>query len=104
VGFVVEVGLSKWEWSYSCTLNNAFILLTVKLDYYIRLMRFDTIFIILCLLFALAFSQGEDYDWSNVEDTVEYYRANGAFPGGVLRVSNGTHKIYEYAFGHFSKN
>lgn len=73
-----------------------------KFDYYIRLMRFHTSFIIVCLLFNLVIS--ESYDWTAVQDTVEFYRANGAFVGGVLRVANGTHNIYEYPFGHYTNN
>lgn len=44
------------------------------------------------------------YDWSNVEETVASYQMNGAFTGGVLRVSNGTHTIYNYPFGTISHN
>lgn len=37
-----------------------------------------------------------------MEDTVNYYVKNGAFPGGVLRVSNGSDTIYNLPFGHLS--
>jgi hypothetical protein len=45
-----------------------------------------------------------DYDWSKVEATVEAYRMSGAFPGGILRVSNTTHTIYNLPFGQLSHN
>jgi hypothetical protein len=65
-------------------------------------MKLQTIFIFFCLLLAL--TNAKDYDWTSVEDTIEFYRTNGAFSGGVLRVSNGTHAIYNYPFGHYTKN
>ena len=65
-------------------------------------MKLHTILIFCCLLLTLA--KAKNYDWTNVEDTIEFYRANGAFLGGVLRVSNGTNTIYEYPFGHYTKN
>ena len=54
----------------------------------------------ICLLLLLPCA----YDWTSVEQTVEYYRQNGAFVGGILRVSNSTHTLFNYPFGHFSKN
>lgn len=64
-------------------------------------MKSNLLFPIFCLLFLIC---SQEYDWSNVKDTVEYYRSNGAFPGGILRVSNGTQTIFNYPFGHFTKN
>lgn len=45
-----------------------------------------------------------DYDWGKVEATVEAYRMSGAFAGGILRVSNTTHTIYNLPFGQLSHN
>lgn len=45
-----------------------------------------------------------DYNWGKVEATVETYRMSGAFAGGVLRVSNSTHTIYNLPFGQLSHN
>ncbi len=46
------------------------------------------------LFSVLLFAATAQYDWQNVQDRINYYVANGAFPGGVLRVSNSTHTIY----------
>jgi CubicO group peptidase (beta-lactamase class C family) len=45
-----------------------------------------------------------DYDWTKVEDAIEYYRANGAYVGGVLRVANRYETLYESAFGNIAHN
>jgi CubicO group peptidase (beta-lactamase class C family) len=58
--------------------------------------------ILTILLIVLAVSK-EQYDWTNVQDKINYYMNNGAFTGGVLRVANGTHNIYTQPFGHFTK-
>jgi len=47
---------------------------------------------------------GMGYDWTNVEDRINYYMQEGAFTGGVLRVSNRTHNIYTNPFGYFTHN
>jgi CubicO group peptidase (beta-lactamase class C family) len=54
-------------------------------------------------LFFLALISTQ-YNWQNVQDRINYYIANGAFPGGVLRISNTTHTIYENSFGSFTHN
>ena len=46
----------------------------------------------------------QKYDWSTVESTVNSYLMEGAYNGGILRVSNGTHTIFNYPFGHHSHN
>lgn len=59
------------------------------------------ILLIIALLLAV---NAQQYDWTNVEETVGNYQMNGAFTGGVLRVSNGTHTIYNYPFGTIAHN
>jgi CubicO group peptidase (beta-lactamase class C family) len=56
--------------------------------------------LLLLLFISLALTQ--EYDWTKVKDTVNFYLSNGAFAGGVLRVSNGTSTIYNQPFGYFS--
>jgi len=56
-------------------------------------------FIVLVLLLVI---NCENYNWSQLEDTIQYYLANGAYVGGVLRVANGTHNIYTTSFGQYT--
>lgn len=55
----------------------------------------------LLLVTSLAVAQ-DDYDWTKVEDKINYYSFNGAFTGGVLRVANGTHNLYTKPFGYYT--
>jgi CubicO group peptidase (beta-lactamase class C family) len=54
------------------------------------------------LLLLIAAFNAQPYDWTEVEDTVNYYQMNGAFSGGVLRISNDTTTLHDYIFGHYS--
>ena len=56
--------------------------------------------LVILLLSSLSLS----YDWTKLEDKINYYQFNGAFSGGVLRVANGTHNIYTKAIGSFTHN
>lgn len=58
--------------------------------------------LVLSLLLLVSLTTCKQYDWTNVEDKINYYQMNGAFKGGVLKVANGTHNIYTKAFGHFT--
>jgi CubicO group peptidase (beta-lactamase class C family) len=42
------------------------------------------------------------YDWTNVDDKINFYMFNGAFNGGLLRVANGTHNLYTKSFGYYT--
>jgi len=57
---------------------------------------------LLLLLLCFSLTITKEYDWTKVQDTINYYSQNGAFAGGVLRVSNGTSTIYTQPFGYFS--
>lgn len=56
----------------------------------------------LVLLSLGLFSTIQGYNWSSVEDKIQYYLGNGAFPGGILRVANSTHNIYTSTFGSYT--
>lgn len=60
--------------------------------------------VFIAIVIGICLSTAQAYDWTEVEDTVNRYLMNGAFKGGILRVSNGTDTIYNLPFGHFSNN
>jgi hypothetical protein len=60
------------------------------------------IFYLSVFLFILTTSV--DYDWTTVQDQINYYIANGAFAGGILRVSTGNTTLYNNPFGTFTHN
>lgn len=92
--------LSESKSNYCWEVDIAFMELT---DEQIRLLYSMYTRILLIISLTLTINT-QYYDWSNVEETVASYQMNGAFTGGVLRVSNGTHTIYNYPFGTISHN
>ena len=61
------------------------------------------IVISITLIISLAHNN-QQYNWQSVEDVVNYYLMEGAYKGGILRVSNGSDTIYNYPFGHLTNN
>jgi len=57
---------------------------------------------IIFLLLLISTITANNYDWTNLTDTINSYLANVAFTGGILRVANGTHTIYSQPFGYFT--
>ena len=41
-------------------------------------------------------------DWTPLEQVIEGYRNNGAYPGAVIRVANKTALLYSNEFGFLS--
>jgi serine-type D-Ala-D-Ala carboxypeptidase len=56
----------------------------------------------IAIVISISLSTAYAYDWTLVEETLNSYLMNGAFVGGILRVSNGTNTIYNMPFGHLS--
>jgi CubicO group peptidase (beta-lactamase class C family) len=69
--------------------------------------EFDIIIVmwgIIMLMLMIWAEVGLGYDWTGVEDTVSRYLFNGAFKGGILRVSNGSQTLLNLPFGHLSQS
>ena len=61
--------------------------------------------ILILILITVYLVEGKgEYDWGKVEEVVNNYLMDGAYKGGILRVSNGTDTIYNYPFGHLTNN
>ena len=58
----------------------------------------------IAIVIGISLTTVQGYDWTPVEETLNRYLMNGAFAGGIIRVSNGTDTIYNMPFGHFSHN